>query len=284
VIDINDIDNPEYYYNHDKGLAFCKSIPEVSPIPTIFHLYWGNSEIRTIQWGRKHNLCVKSIFATQPKDTEIYVWSNRNLMENESFREISSMVKFRIINVNEEAKDLKIPHHILHVANSDPYSGSDLVRLILLHNYGGVWLDCDTIVLRDFSPLLDQQFCYKWEFFKTEATSAVLHLWKNGEAAKELIKQLIITPRRDVDSWTRELVGVVANRRNDLKILPCMFFDCKWTTFDLGGIFQADVYNNNELYDGAFTYQWHSQWDFPIEPGCRFEQYEAKINKLLKGE
>ena len=30
--------------------------------------------------------------------------------------------------------------------------------LVVLHNYGGVYLDCDTLMLRDFAPLLGDEW------------------------------------------------------------------------------------------------------------------------------
>ena len=37
---------------------------------------------------------------------------------------------------------------------SSPVPTSDVIRTVLLHNYGGIWLDTDCIFLRDMSPLL----------------------------------------------------------------------------------------------------------------------------------
>lgn len=31
---------------------------------------------------------------------------------------------------------------------------SDLIRLLLLSKYGGIWLDADSVPLRDFTPLV----------------------------------------------------------------------------------------------------------------------------------
>ena len=33
---------------------------------------------------------------------------------------------------------------------------TDLIRLSLLHKYGGIWVDSDTIVIRDLKPLWDK--------------------------------------------------------------------------------------------------------------------------------
>jgi WD repeat and SOF domain-containing protein 1 len=36
-----------------------------------------------------------------------------------------------------------------------PQTKSDLLRLLLLHKFGGVWVDTDTILLRDLRPIVE---------------------------------------------------------------------------------------------------------------------------------
>ncbi|MFZ9046643.1 MAG: glycosyltransferase [Cyclobacteriaceae bacterium] len=45
-----------------------------------------------------------------------------------------------------------------NIADSDAVrrARGDLIRLLILYHYGGVYLDCDTLVLKDLSPLLNQ--------------------------------------------------------------------------------------------------------------------------------
>ena len=55
---------------------------------------------------------------------------------------------------------------------------SDHVRLFILWRYGGVWLDADTVLLRDFAPLLEaihwRPFAYRWAQMPF-INNAVLH-------------------------------------------------------------------------------------------------------------
>ena len=54
------------------------------------------------------------------------------------------------------------------------------MRLLVLHKYGGVWVDMDVVFLRDFKPLLDQEWMYMWgsetDFIKEGACATVLSL------------------------------------------------------------------------------------------------------------
>ena len=44
-----------------------------------------------------------------------------------------------------------IPH--LKAMDGKHYLQSDLLRILVLYKYGGVWVDMDIIFLRDFKPL-----------------------------------------------------------------------------------------------------------------------------------
>ena len=41
-------------------------------------------------------------------------------------------------------------------------SQSDLMRLFLLYNYGGAWMDSDTLLVQSLSPLLEEEWGLNW--------------------------------------------------------------------------------------------------------------------------
>lgn len=51
---------------------------------------------------------------------------------------------------------------ILYKQDSRAYFDSDLTRLLVLYQMGGVWIDFDVLLLRDFSPLLHKEFVHEW--------------------------------------------------------------------------------------------------------------------------
>ena len=61
----------------------------------------------------------------------------------------------------EEAKGTIIEDEVQKLTSEDGkhYLQSDLLRLLALHKYGGVWVDMDIIFLRDFKPILIKNTC-----------------------------------------------------------------------------------------------------------------------------
>jgi hypothetical protein len=39
----------------------------------------------------------------------------------------------------------------------------DLIRLLLLWNYGGLWVDMDFLLTRSLEPLLEHEFVTQWD-------------------------------------------------------------------------------------------------------------------------
>ena len=42
-----------------------------------------------------------------------------------------------------------------------------MARLIILYKYGGIYIDLDIFLLKDFTPLFGMKFCYAWSYLKT---------------------------------------------------------------------------------------------------------------------
>jgi hypothetical protein len=41
----------------------------------------------------------------------------------------------------------------------------DLIRLLVLWTYGGVWVDMDSLLTRDLHPLLEHEFVTQWDCY-----------------------------------------------------------------------------------------------------------------------
>jgi hypothetical protein len=79
--------------------------------------------------------------------------------------------------------DLQLP------AASGPAVGfSDVVRLLVLYRYGGVYVDLDTLFIRDLSPLLHvAPFAYSWGCEDDLVNTAVFALGARSPAATALL-------------------------------------------------------------------------------------------------
>ena len=72
------------------------------------------------------------------------------------------MIDFRVYS-NEESKGTTLENYdILKIKDIKYYMKSGILRFLVTNKYGGVWCDMDMVLLRDFKPILDQEWAYVW--------------------------------------------------------------------------------------------------------------------------
>ena len=155
----------------------------------------------------------------------------------------------------------------------------DLFRALVLHNYGGVYVDMDMVLLRSLGALLSQEFVYQWENYDGAYNGALMHLWKGSDFARELIHGIIEILPGD-SNWGRANFRRAFDRGVRITVFPSSFFDTEW---------QADLHfepfkktpGSAALYDGAFAWHWHNRWDQPIQAGSKFQRLEARTDQKL---
>jgi hypothetical protein len=94
--------------------------------------------------------------------------------ENEHWNALQGRVTFLEINEAELTQAAPDPEGVQKVvqslANNYPAGRSNVWRYLILRKFGGIYLDFDTLTLRDFKPLLDQKaFIGEEIVFKSEA-------------------------------------------------------------------------------------------------------------------
>ena len=172
MIDINFEETPVYYHDYEECLKFLRTVKNEDydyPNEKVnFHIY---TEIKS----KKELMVIKDNPLIQP---------------------YKQYLDLRVWNPVFEAKDtlLEGRYDVLLAKDHKHYLQSDLLRIIVLHKYGGVWADMDIIFLRDFVPLLGQEYMYMWgsetDFARMGACATVLSLNKGSEFSLELMKQL----------------------------------------------------------------------------------------------
>ncbi|KAG0019043.1 hypothetical protein BGZ82_000271, partial [Podila clonocystis] len=77
---------------------------------------------------------------------------------------------------------------ITTTTNITPVALSDEVRFLILYRYGGMYLDADTLLLRDMSPIYDTglEFAYEWSNLKIYNT-AIMKLDKGSAVARRIL-------------------------------------------------------------------------------------------------
>src|SRR5262249_992221 len=142
--------------------------PVAGAIPTErFHYYW-HGEI-----GPKQAFALKSYLATQDlAQSEPWLWLDvrHGYAEHRSNRYLRPLLPFvtvRPFDPAEEVRSTPLEGREDLYEGRLPVSRSNLLRHVALFNYGGTYVDMDTMLLRDFRPLLDNsylgpEFCYQW--------------------------------------------------------------------------------------------------------------------------
>jgi hypothetical protein len=291
VIEISEATNANLYYDFKKCLAFCKSIPECELTTEVeFHAFWDG------EFGRKQLLPIKSFFATQnTKYARFNLWSRQNLKEHPLLQPYAKKIKFRTWDPFEEAKGTILQDHFaINSTDSKHWIDGDIFRLLCLHKYGGVYIDMDIVLLRDFAPLLQQEFMYKWGTERNMINGAVMHMHKNSKLSTMLLEELKRrTPVPNSTSWGNDVYVAVWEKFKNWTIFPAAFFNTEWQlTSEFFVEFGFDpnrpwlepfkkCNQSNHLYEGAFSWHWHGRWNEEIQQGSKWQILEEKIEKIL---
>jgi hypothetical protein len=286
-------DCPEIYTNGNKALAFAKAIPEaVYPEKTNFHFCWRVP----LEFGRKQVLALKSCVTTQNlENVNIIMWSNVDLSRNEWIQPIARHIELRIWDPVKEAEGTSLEGlRLLTKDDEHHWLGGDLFRLLVLYKYGGVYVDQDVVFIRDFAPLLDQEFMYQWGTEtptspqNAKINGAVMRMFKQSKLATDLITTLPKMPAGfDSTDWSATLYGEVRKTNKNWTVFPCAFFNPEWQLFINMGESAHPFRNGSDSkldFDGTFSWHWHNKWDAPIEEGSKFQRLEAKVNEKYEHE
>ncbi|KAJ3574080.1 hypothetical protein NP233_g1987 [Leucocoprinus birnbaumii] len=190
---------------------------------------------------------------------------------------------------------------------------SDLARFILCHRYGGIYLDADTLFLRDWEEMWGWRgaFAYRWSRLPRYNT-AVLKLNKNSALGKFLFRTALKN-NLDFHPMTMSVYLREAYLEGLLLMLPDALFDSAWLNtegYQLSRPPQPYFSNFEQFFDtpvsesaapqalgfegffrGAYSYHFHNFWWKPFDParnwpdlGPIFADGERKIRKVLHGD
>ena len=297
MINISFEKNKELYVDYEACLEFLRNIDDNEysyPDEKVkFHVY---TEIKS----QKELMVIKSFLATQDLNhCEMIVWSDYNIENNPLIQPYKKYLDLRVWNPHEEAKGTVLEgyNEILNAKDHKYYLQSDLLRLIVLHKYGGVWADMDIIFLRDFKALLNQEYMYMWgsetDFEREGACATVLSLNKESEFSKELLKEVIVTPARPATAcWGKEMFATLY-RSYQFPVLPSTFFNTEWCVNvkhpGRGDIMDKSWFNDaghkdSYIFPEAYTWHWHnsSNKNRIVNKGSKFDLLEKIMDKKIK--
>ncbi|TRM66445.1 hypothetical protein BD626DRAFT_203259 [Schizophyllum amplum] len=185
---------------------------------------------------------------------------------------------------------------------------SDMVRFVVCHRFGGVYLDADTVLLRDWEELWGWKgaFAYQWSRF-TRYNTAVTKLGRQSQLGAFILRTALRNGL-DFHPITVSKYMKEANLEPLFTRLPDALFDPAWLNTDsfqrdrppqpffltYGEFFDAQAGEPEALgmegfFRGAFSYHYHNQWQMPFdrvrnwpELGARFYEGERQLRQAAR--
>jgi hypothetical protein len=287
VIPISPRTHYELYHDWRKALAVCRGVADAAPPePMTFHMFWRQSRgafwLKRRPFARKQALPVKSFFATQDLSRcRLILWSDEDLSGNPWLTPFDGALTHRVYSVEDEARGtpLEALPDLYRQQDRKVWRDGDLFRILVLHNYGGVYVDMDMVLLRNLGALLGKEFVYQWDDLDGVYNGAIMYARKDSALTRELIAGVMELPAGEFN-WGQKNLGRAIERGADVAVYPSPFFDTEWTANPSFRPFQQTP-ESADLYDGAFAWHWHNRWDEPIEPGSKFQRLEAIADAAL---
>ncbi|KAK2461251.1 hypothetical protein APHAL10511_006778 [Amanita phalloides] len=279
----------------------------------VFHTYW-RTDLRA--FGPRQEWMLKSFFGTQDLNrTKLVVWSNGDLTGNNILRSYlekhPAQFEMGTVDVPSLARGTVLEKSaLLNMNDQKAWIDGDLIRLLLLWNYGGVWVDMDSLLTRDLEPLLDHEFVTQWDCYDKKYTAlngALMRFRKHSPYLCEAFNVMKTSPppRSGTTDWGSILYlklwrRLVAGGVPPFKILPFCFNDgrsCrldnripdpfvpdhksgKWTMglgLEKGG-------GLDQVLHKVFAVHLHNQWEKEFPPGgwvdrLLLKRFDASLDK-----
>ncbi|ORY31229.1 hypothetical protein BCR39DRAFT_526993 [Naematelia encephala] len=186
---------------------------------------------------------------------------------------------------------------------------SDMARFVLTYRFGGIYLDADTIFLRDWEELWNYrgQFAYRWSWHQKYNT-AVLKLHKGSALGTFLFKTalengLALDNGLDFHPMTVSRYLKDAGLESLLFRVPDALFDPAWLNMEryqrdrppfpyfpeFSAFFSNDKFDTagaqplgfDGFFRGAYSYHFHNFWWLPFDPSRNFPDLGPRF---IKGE
>ncbi|KII87901.1 hypothetical protein PLICRDRAFT_141945 [Plicaturopsis crispa FD-325 SS-3] len=212
---------------------------------THYHTYWRND---LAPFGPRQEYMLKSFFATQPLgSSRLILWSNGDLSSNDILasykRKYPRAFDLRVVDIPTLAVGTALEgHEVLKVKDSKAWVDGDLIRLLVIWVYGGVWVDMDSLLTRSLEPLLEHEFVTQWDCYDKiyqPLNGALMHFRKHSAYLCEAFHIMASSepPRSGSTDWGallylklwRRLVGASIP---PFKVLPFCFSDARSCRLD----------------------------------------------------
>lgn len=241
-----------------------------------FHCYWNGN------LNEKHLLSIFSCYYFNKKH-KIILWLENNI-KNDFNKEIEKYAEIKYFSLSAEKKSTNFINNFYYNKSVSFYS--DVIRYLLLYNYGGIWFDLDCFILRSFDPLFynyGNEICvYQWANQNHPNGAIYMSLEAKSEKMKKNIEFIIKQNR----CWGFQEASLTYDIPLDMLVLPCSWFDGSWIENPYNIKFKSffdktnETYNFDNFFKGSFCYHWHSQWNDTVDETSIFSQLKKLIYNI----
>ena len=264
--------------DYDETITLAKKLTGEYDKSVIFHSYWNGN------LNEKHLYSVLSCyyFNVLNRNHKIILWLENNT-PNDINEEISKYCEIKQFSLDTEKKNTNLIEKDFYYRKELSHY-SDVVRYLLLYNYGGCWFDLDCFILRSFDPIFknyEKEVCvYQWEKQNHPNGAIFISLEPKCVKMKKNINFIINRNR----GWGFQEARLTYDLPLEMFILPCSWFDGEWilkyeTSHNSVNVATAKFFKNSgkehtfdNFHNGAFCYHWHNKWNEPIEDNSIIKQ------------
>jgi len=301
--------NASHDYNHWDGA--CETLGRSLPPrhdPVLVHVFYPFGE--NILDRRKKHLMILSFLATQcPRTSKLIVWHKEEKtpqmlsMPKKLLRRLE-VRRFNESNIQEMGFASNTTQRLIREWKDSHKAGTtDIARLTILYNHGGIWVDSDSLLLRNLAPISGLSFIY-------QAQDDFLNGAIMGTASPKspfilnmiqyIDNRLITNPDANgYYKWAMVMFNSIDTTGGEMPYLPGCLFDGGWfvqrwdnihpVASDWDGFFGRKASNQMLCYidpmtarfRGPLIYHWHGRWEMPIQSGSLGDCADRLYRKTL---
>jgi hypothetical protein len=251
--------------DYEETIKIAQSLTGEYAKSVTFHCYWNG------QLNEKHLYSILSCyyFNVYNNKHKIILWLENNTPNqyNTEIQRYAEIKEFSLKTEIDNTNFMKLNFYY----NKELSFYADVVRYILLYNYGGIWFDLDCLILRSFDPIFsnyENDICvYQWSDENYPNGAIYMSLESRSEKMKKNIEFIIGRNR----GWGFRESRLTYDLPLDMLVLPCSWFDGSWIKnpyiIGIGEIFRHTdkKYDFDTFFKGGFCYHWHNRWNNKIE-------------------
>ena len=289
------------YQNVDQCLDYLKNnkLNYYNNQHLIFHVFWNG------KLNRRQLVCIKSyLYSQNLYQSSLFVWLDSDYEYNKRVLPNHPNIIVKRYNPLVESRNTPFDGQDFINYTKNLKFRSDLARMMILYNYGGIYYDLDLILFQDLRCIADLEFLYQWGGVDG-GNNALLGLKKGSQTTIQIMEKYIKfltqgckhTSERYNPNYKFKLgfTHELFSQELDIFCFPSAFFDPIWILDFKKQNSKYDSLNNfddffkttdkvvriNSFFQGLLLgYHWHSRNDIKIETRSYYHQIEYQILKF----